>query len=120
MSILPDKLKLVAWKGATFKVTMTLYQEDETGPVRNLTGYTAELEVLPSKGSSTKLLTLNTSNGGIVINGTNGTLTIIVSAQTIRNQTWNKGVYDLTITSPAPASETEPLFYGPFVIIGVD
>lgn len=118
MSILPDKLKLVAWKGATFKVTMTLYEEDEDGPVRDLAGYTAELDVLESKGSSNVLMSLNTTNGGIVIDDEEGTLTLIVDAEEIRDQDWNRGVYDLTITSPE--DETEPLFYGPFVIIGVD
>lgn len=118
MAILPDKLKLVAWKGATFKVTMTLYEEDEDGPVRDLTGYTAELDVLESKGSANVLLSLNTENGGIVIDDEEGTLTLLVEADEIRDQDWNRGIYDLTITSPE--DETEPLFYGPFVIIGVD
>ena len=118
MSILPDKLKLVAWKGATFKVTMTLYAEDEDGPVRDLTGYSAELDILEKKGSENVLLSLTSDNGGILIDSEEGTLTLSIDSTTIRDQEWNRGIYDLTITSPE--GETEPLFYGPFVIVGVD
>lgn len=224
MSLLPDKLKLEAWRGSTFRVTMTLYQDDETGPVRDLTGYTALLEVRPEKGNQTVLMTLTDANGGIIITPptnevqtvtltgtpTGGTFTISWNGQgptsaiaydadgaavttalesltnvspgdivatgaaggpwtltfggtyaatdvpevtcdgslltggttpdavpattteglvggvlelyadvaNIEAQAWTQGIYDLTIT--APGGDTDALFWGPFVIRGVD
>ena len=119
MSALPDKLKLIAWRGATFKLTITLYEEDEDGPVRDLTGFSAELDILEHQGSPNVLLHLDTENEGILIDSEEGQVTLYVSAETIREQDWTQGVYDLTITAP-DAGDTEALLYGAFVIKGVD
>lgn len=118
MSLLPDKLKLTAWRGATFRVGMTLYEEDEDGPVRDLTDYTAQLEIRAEKGDPTVLLSLTDANGGIIIDGPAGELTLYISADDVDDQTWTQGIYDLTIT--ADAGDTDALFWGPFVIRGVD
>jgi hypothetical protein len=118
MSLLPDKLKLEAWRGATFRITMTLYQEDEDGPVRDLTDYEATLEVRAEKGDSTVLLTLSTDNGGIIIDEEEGEITLVSDVAEIEEQEWTQGIYDLTIT--APGGDTEAILYGAFVIRGVD
>jgi hypothetical protein len=118
MALLPDKLKLVAWRGATFRVTMTLYEEDEDGPVRDLTGYEAVLEVRAERGDPTVLLTLSTDNGGIIIDEEGGGITLLSDVEEIEGQEWTQGIYDLVIT--APNGDADALFWGPFVIRGVD
>lgn len=120
-SAYPDKLKIVAWRGATFRLTVTLYEEDDEDTVRDLTDYTGELQVLERKGSPDVLLTLDSENGGIEIDGEQGEVNLYVSADEIREQEWNQGVYDLTITAPEEqGGDTEALLYGAFVIKGVD
>lgn len=118
MPAFPDKMKIVAWRGATFRLTVTLYEDDEE-TVRDLSGYTAELDVLEKRGSSNVLLSLTTENGGISIDGEDGEVNLYASSTTIREQEWKQGVYDLTITAPEDG-DTEALLYGAFVIKGVD
>lgn len=119
MSLLPDKLKLEAWRGATFRVTMTLYEEDEDGPVRDLTDYTGLLEVRAKRGDDDVLLTLdNELTGGIIIAEEEGQITLHISKDDLEDQEWTQGIYDLTIT--APEGDTDALFWGAFVIRGVD
>jgi hypothetical protein len=116
MSLLPDKLKLQAWRGATFRVTMTLFEEEEDGPVRDLTGYSGVLEVR-ERATGDILLTLDTDEGGIQIDEEEGQITLFVSKDDIEDLDWKNGIYDLTIT--APEGDTDALFWGAFVIKGI-
>ena len=117
MSLLPKKLKLQAWRGATFRVTMTLYEEDENGPVLNLTDYTGKLEVRDKKGG-TVLLTL-VEGDGISFGGEDGTLILYLSEEDVTALEWVQGIYDLTITAPE-GGDTDALFWGNFIIEGIE
>jgi hypothetical protein len=66
----------------------------------DLTGVTAALQVRETIGSASTLLSLNTQNGGIVINASNCTITINMSALDTAQISWLKGVYSLELTFP--------------------
>lgn len=72
----------------------------------DLTGVYAELQVRETIDSPTTLLTLSTQNGGIVINGSNATITIFMSAAATSLLTWTKGVYSVELTFADGTVET--------------
>lgn len=66
----------------------------------NLVGYTGLLEIRPVKGSSTILVSLTTSNGGLTLGGAAGTIQPFISSTDTALYTWLTGVVDLELTSP--------------------
>jgi hypothetical protein len=78
---------------------LNVVYKDSTGTVINLTGYTAAMQLRQNYNSDTAELTLNTSNGGIVITGAQGKL--VLSATAVQTAALDAGfyVYDLEISS---------------------
>jgi hypothetical protein len=66
----------------------------------NLTGYSARMAVKDKVGG-TVLKTLTTENGGIVLDQTKKTITVVISAADTAALTWKSGVYDLEMVSPS-------------------
>lgn len=87
--------------GANFQ--LSLVYKDSAGALVNLTGYTARMQVRPTKDSDTVLMSATTANGTITMGGTAGTITVDVPAADTLGVEGLKGVYDLLITSPAGA-----------------
>lgn len=92
------------WKlkqGATFSETMTW--KIDRNPV-NLTGYTAKLEVRSAVGGKTAanslIIALTTQNGGILLGGEAGTITLRIAADRSKALLTGVHVYDLELTSP--------------------
>ncbi len=79
----------------------TLYKQftwKATGSPVDLTGYTARMQVRPSVTSSTVLLELTTTNGGIVLGGALGTITL--SATAVQTAALPRGgVYDIELVN---------------------
>lgn len=80
----------------------------------DLTGYTAGMKI-KDKLDGTVLLTLNSTNGRIVIDQTNKMITITISAATTAAITWIKGVYDLEMYSPS--GDVTTIFSGNITIV---
>jgi len=88
---------LVMALGVDWTRVITYTQSNGT-PV-DLSGYTARMQVRAHALDSTKILDLNTSNGGIVLGGTAGTITLILTnAQLTEGPT---GLNLSSIISPA-------------------
>lgn len=115
MSVVPDRLNLSVWKDTTFQATLTYYTDDTGVTLRNLTGYTALMEIKDTPTGSV-IATWSTANGLIVLGGSLGTITITVPATTVAGYTWRSGVYDLLITSPS--GFVDALLFGSFTITG--
>lgn len=79
----------------------------------SLVGHTAELVVTSSPSSTDPLLELNTDNGGIVINTSNSTITISMSAIETAGITFRSGVYTLNLTN---GSVVTNLAFGKFIV----
>lgn len=96
MSIAPGLLNLTFSQGATWKLTMT-YTNNEGAPV-DLTNYTARMQARTSFEAGTAALSL-TSNSGIALGGTAGTIDLLVPATTTAAIAAEQYVYDLEIES---------------------
>ena len=75
--------------------------KDGTNAAVNLTGYAAKMQVRRSVASDELLMELSTANGGIVINGGEGKVTLTASAAQTSAIDWVKGMYAIELTSPS-------------------
>lgn len=116
--LFPEKHKFKVWRGATFRHIIDLYSDEEGTIPRDLTGYSALLEIRKDANTGEPLFTLSTENGGIEIDGPQGVITLFIDAADTQAFTWNTGVYDLTITGPLNG-DTDALLYGSFTVSGV-
>lgn len=86
-------------QGATLREIITWTNADGT-PI-NITGWTGRLQARADIDSPTKLLDLTTANGGIIIGGSNGQLTIFMSDTQTSALTWSgSSIYDLELVAP--------------------
>lgn len=100
-------------QGATFLLVLTWRNPDGT-PI-NLTGYTAEMRVAPTKGA-TLVLHPTTANGQIALGGALGTVTITVPASITESLNPGQYAYELDLTSGGGI--VTRLVEGPFIVDG--
>lgn len=81
-------------KGDSISQVLTIRNSDQS--LFNLTGYSAEF-LVAAPGSDDLLLELNTDNGGIVLGGAQGTLTLITETESL---TFRQAVYNLRLIAP--------------------
>lgn len=86
-------------QGATYN--QPLVWKDSSGTAVNVTGYTARMQIRRTLDATTVILTLTTENGRITVGGSNGLITLLVSAADTAALTTFCGVYDLEVISPA-------------------
>lgn len=90
------KLNLTIQQGATFSKTLTYLQA--SGAPRDLTGYSAKTQIKTGVGGAL-IKELSTSNGGIIITGVAGQVTMFMSPSQTTALTPGTYVYDLELTS---------------------
>lgn len=87
-------------QGATFRRTLE-YQNPDTTPF-DLSGYTARMHVRARAGApDPPLVELTTENGGLTIDGPNGTIDVVVSAAQTTALPVGRVVYDLLLVAPS-------------------
>lgn len=99
-------------QGATYERTIIL--RDAGASLLNLTNFTGQMQVRPTASSSTVIKNLTTANGGIILGGSAGTVTLFISAADTSALTPGTYVYDLNLTSP-DGKINKPL-YGNFQV----
>lgn len=77
---------------------LSLIWKDSVGTPVDLTGYTARMQMRPSKSSETVLLDLSTENGLIQLGGVTGAISLIFT-EALTNTLTRSGVYDLELNS---------------------
>ena len=106
------KLDIFIEQGATFSKVIT-WKDGQENPI-DLTGYTARLQCRASTSSADTVFNLTTDNGGIVLGGAIGTITLTISAADTSAATQQSGVYDLELED-ASGTVTR-LLKGSFII----
>lgn len=115
MSVQPARHNFKMWKGATFRYTFTYLSGGETSSPKDLSGYSASM-VLKDPRTNNTLLTLTSSNGGIILGGAAGTIEIRITAELTSAITWQQATYQLTITQ---GPDTDVLLYGTISATGI-
>lgn len=72
---------------------------DSNGTLRDLTGYSARMQIRQYVGSDVVLFELSTTNGKIVISPVDGEIALYFSAIDTEKMTWRRGKYDLELVS---------------------
>lgn len=90
------KLNLKIDRGATFSKVVT-WKTGTPAAVVNLTGCAARMQIRSTVDSTKVLLELTTLNGGLVLGGALGTVTLLISADATKIITVQNAVYDLEI-----------------------
>ena len=85
-------------QGATFR--QVFRWQDKSKQPFDLTGYTAKLMLRQSVASPSVLKTLTTENGGIVLGGATGSITLYMSPADTTALRWDTAVYDLALYAP--------------------
>lgn len=96
MAAKPFRYKVEIVQGATLRDVVTW--RTGTPPVAvDLTDCTARMQVRERVASPDVLLELTTENGGIILGGAAGTVTLYMSDEETAAIDWSAGVYDLEI-----------------------
>jgi len=89
-------------QGAKFEFNIGATNSD--GTVKDLTGYSARMQVRATPLSLTTLLDANTTNGRITINAPGGIVMVAVGADVTALLNWNVAYYDLEIYTVDPTN----------------
>lgn len=109
--MVPGKYNIVCPQGSTLDQQLTYSINDVDV---NLTGYSARMQVREKHTSTTAVLNLTNSNGGIVLGGVDGTINIVVTAGQSSELTAKEYVYDLELVSSG--SVVTRLIEGKFIV----
>jgi len=85
-------------QGATYNHVVEL--RDVDGSLKDLTGYTAKMQIRPVASSPVLILELTNTNGRLAMGGAFGTVTIQLTALETSVLSFDSAVYDLEITAP--------------------
>lgn len=81
------------------------YNNSSTGLPMNLTGFRAEMQVLPGyagdQGSEPALIFTSEPNGGILLGGVYGTVDLFISYEDTKDKYWDQAKYTLYLINPA-------------------
>lgn len=110
-------------QGDTFSLNLTV--KNPSGSLKNLTGYTARMQLRPSYSSNTVTESLTTSNGEISINTTSSVVALTLSATRTAAikvdmdagmPPRTRYVYDLELVDSS--SVVSKLMYGEVIVYG--
>ena len=87
-------------QGATFT---KVFRWKANGSPVNLTGWTARMQIRATADAAAALIELTTQNARIVLGGTEGTITLNISATDTAGLPAGRGVYDLELVAPNSA-----------------
>jgi hypothetical protein len=99
---------LIIDKGSTWERTLILKYDDDTRV--DLSGFYAELDIRVTEFSEEVEIQLDSNSPTILLGGTSGTITLILSPSITEAFTTPVGKYDLKLI--APDNTTEFILYG--------
>lgn len=107
------RLDLTIEQGTLFNVEIEYLEDDEVTPI-DITGFGARMDIRPRQDSPDGdiILTLNTDNGLLAVDGPNGKVTISVPASTTEALDFDCAVYDLELVRIADPDDVIRLVEG--------
>ena len=99
MTVVPARVDLTIYQGSDFNQVVTFLQTAGGTPV-DLTGLTGRMQIRETKASADTIMDLTTENGRLTFGGTNGVVTMTLTA-TETATILTDGVYDLEFVTSA-------------------
>lgn len=115
-SLLPAKYNLRVWEDNTVRKRVTVLSAAADSSPMDLTGYIASMPVY-SPGNSVPIFTLDTTNGGLALGGTAGTVDIYVAATQFPTRA--SYIYELTLVANGGAGDENTVLWGTLVVKGI-
>lgn len=81
--MLENKYDIIMTQGSTYELLLVV--KDAAGNNKNLSNYSARMQMRPSYSSTTVVENLSTANGDIIINTTDSTIRVVLSAERTAN-----------------------------------
>jgi hypothetical protein len=106
MSLKPERKNFEVWRGATFRVPLTLWQDAAMTNPYNLAGYSGEMLIKDKLGG--------TVIGTVEVSFLANVITLLADDETTATWAWQTGVYELKLTQPG--GDVDVLFYGNFTV----
>ena len=106
------KYNLVCDQATTFNFQFQILNDQTPW---NLNGYIGVMTVRPFVGANTTTVVASTTNGRMVFQGGNGTITVTIDADTTGAITAGRYAYDLVLDSGA---EVTRILEGKFIVTG--
>lgn len=108
------KYDLVVEQGTTFR--REFRKQNADGTPFNLTGWTARMQVRRRQNpAGTPLLDLTNTNGGLVLNGPAGSVTVVMSATQTAALPAERAIYDLELV--AAGGDVERFIHGNVLVL---
>jgi len=98
-------------KGSTFRSDL-IWKEGVSETPKDLTGYTARMQIRPDIDSETILHEMTTENGGIAITELEGKISLFISDTDSTAFDWEEGVYGLELIDTAGSNDVRRLVRG--------
>jgi hypothetical protein len=95
MTITPGNYDITIYQGTTFNQQFTW--KDQNNALINLTGFSARMMARTSIDAAAPFITLTTANGGVVLGGAAGTITLQMNDTQTTALSSTSGVYDLEV-----------------------
>jgi hypothetical protein len=92
----PAAIDLAIYQGATFT---KVFSWTENGSLKDLTAFTARMQIRAKKADADPLHSMTTENGGIALGGALGTVTLNITATATAGFNFASAVYDLELVS---------------------
>ena len=102
MTVVPARVDLTIYQGSDFNQVVTFLQTADGDPV-DLTGLTGRMQIRETKASADTIMDLTTENGRLTFGGTNGVVTMTLTA-TETATILTDGVYDLEFVTSATSA----------------
>lgn len=103
MAVVTNRLDVIIRQGSKFEQTFTAKNSD--GTVKDLTGFTARMQVRSVVASTTILMEATTGNGRIAITAPlTGVVAVTVGADITAALNWTVAYYDLEVVAADPTN----------------
>lgn len=122
--MLENKYDITLQQGSSYDLMLVV--KDETGNLKNITDYSARMQIRPSYSSSTVLADLSSDTGSIIIDEANSTIRIAMTSTSTANikidltkntkPPYSVYVYDLETTDSL--GKVSKLIYGDVTVYG--
>lgn len=94
----PFKVRFTVFNGGLFR-WRAIFKHGKASAFTDLTGFKAALTVRSNEAPHDPILTLDTDNGGVVLGGVNGTISVFAPTKPAPYH-WPDGLYELELASP--------------------
>ena len=110
------KKDFILQQGSKFVINITIWDDRADGILKDLTGYTAAMQLRDTVDDASTILSLTSPSSGITINTTTSVITVTITAVQAAAITTESMCYDLEITPSSGSADTLRILEGSMIL----